>query len=111
MRHTEMGAELGGDTQSLFRPQALALPQDLERLRKAMRPKGWGSPECLDSGGGPESGLVCRRVGADARCRGVCLAPAALRELGPCTGRSALSKAAWLLGSDLSEHSGRRPAS
>ena len=44
LKHREMGAEPGGDTESLFRPQGLSLPQDLERLRKAMQPKGWGSP-------------------------------------------------------------------
>lgn len=35
-----------------------------------MRPKGWGSPECLDSGAARSRGARLRRVGA-APCRGL----------------------------------------
>lgn len=111
LRHRKMGAEPGGDTESLFRPQGLSLPQDLEQLRKAMRPKGWGSPGLPGLRGWPGVRARLPSCGGRRPLQGFCAVPATLREPGPCTGRSALSKAAWLLGSDLSEHNGTRPAS
>lgn len=113
LRHKRSGAVPGGDTESeslrSTRPRPPPGPGAMEEGHGA---QGLGVPSgCLDPGGGPESGLVCCRVGTDARCRGVCAAPAALREPGACTGPSALPKAASLLGSDLSEHNRMVPAS